>query len=143
MTAYSDLTTIREATRLRPVGYLVKPVSPAGLFAAIQTAIESHTQYRSQVPAGGLANAEPDYFFVKAGNRMVRLRWPDVYCLVAGKNYVQIRQAGTGVTYHLRGTLRFVVQQLVPSSLRGLFRQVNRSTYVTPAGERNQATGFG
>ena len=130
MTAYSDQATIREATRLRPVGYLIKPVNPAVLFAAIQTAIEGYLTARGNPPTVADLTPEPDFFFVKVGNRTVKLRWQQVYCITAGKNYVQIRIVDTAVDYYIRGTLHFVTQQLVPPNLRTLFWQVNRSTYV-------------
>ena len=122
MTAYSDQATILEATRLRPVGYLIKPINPAVLFAAIQTAIENYLTARENPPTVADLTPKPD--------RTVKLRWQQVYCMTAGKNYVQIRIVDTAVDYYIRGTLYFVTQQLVPPDLRTLFWQVNRSTYV-------------
>ncbi|MEJ7663207.1 MAG: response regulator [Hymenobacter sp.] len=49
-TAYNDRDTIRQAARLRPSGYLIKPVNDATLFAAIQTG--HRAQYH---PAAGPA----------------------------------------------------------------------------------------
>jgi len=130
MTAYSDQATIREATGLRPVGYLIKPVNPAVLFAAIQTAIEGYLTAREDPPTVADLSPEPDFFFVKVGKRTIKLRWQQVYRMTAEKNYVQIRTVDTTVDYYIRGTLHFVTQQLVPPNLQTLFWQVNRSTYV-------------
>ena len=68
LTAYNDLDTIRQATRLQPSGYLIKPVNGAALFAAIQTAIErTGTQQPAPCPLPPrAAPPAPDFFFVKA-----------------------------------------------------------------------------
>ena len=131
LTAYSDRDTIVQATRLRPGGYLIKPVNPATLFAAIQTAIQNQVPANKPVVIEKLPSVEaPGYFFVKVGKRNLKLYWQDVYCLEATKNYVQIRVVGTPVTYTVRGTLQSVMQQLVPLPLQPAFQQVNRSTAV-------------
>lgn len=131
LTAYSDRDTIMQATRLRPSGYLIKPVNPATLFAAIQTASQNHVSANQPV-ADKLPSVEeqPNYFFVKVGKRNLKLCWQDVYCLEATKNYVQIRVVDTPVTYAVRGTLQSVMQQIVPSPLQPAFQQFSRSTAV-------------
>jgi DNA-binding LytR/AlgR family response regulator len=130
LTAYSDRQTILEATRQYPSGYLIKPVSPALLFASIQTAIEQHTVQKEELPMAPEFGESPMFFFVKVGNRNMKLYWRDVYCLEAGKNYVQVQVNHSPVEYTIRGTLSFVVHQLVPPALQPQFRQLNRSTYV-------------
>lgn len=130
LTAYTDRETILEATRLRPSGYLIKPTTPAALFATIQTTIES-LHSRSGTDAMPTADTDrPDFFFVKVGSRNIKLLWKDVYCLESSKNYVQIRVVGVPVTYSIRGTLGFVRQQLMPAGLQPMFVQFNRSTIV-------------
>jgi DNA-binding LytR/AlgR family response regulator len=130
LTAYSDRQTILEATRQHPSGYLIKPVSPALLFASIQTAIEQHTAKKEQLSTVLELSESPMFFFVKVGNRNMKLYWRDVYCVEAGKNYVQVRVNHSPVEYTIRGTLSFVMHQLVPPALQPQFRQFNRSTYV-------------
>lgn len=130
LTAYNDRQTILDATRRHPSGYLIKPVSPALLFASIQTAIEQHTARQEELTAHQEPDESPAFFFVKVGNRTMKLYWRDVYCLEAGKNYVQVRVNHSPVDYTIRGTLSFVVHQLVPPALQTQFRQLNRSTYV-------------
>lgn len=130
LTAYFDRDTIMQATQLRPGGYLIKPVNPATLFAAIQTAIQNQVLANKPM-VNKLPDVEvPDYFFVKVGKRNLKLHWQDVYCVEASKNYVQIRVIDTPVTYTLRGTLQSVMQQVVPPTLQTTFQQVNRSTAV-------------
>lgn len=130
LTAYSDRDTIMQATQLRPGGYLIKPVNPATLFAAIQTAIQNKVPANKPVVDKLPSVEAPDYFFVKVGKRSLKLCWQDVYCLEATKNYVQIRVIDTPVTYAVRGTLQSVMQQAVPSTLQPAFQQFNRSTAV-------------
>ena len=134
LTAYADLDTIRQATRLRPSGYLIKPVSGATLFAAIQTALERHrTQAPAPLPAPADAVPAPDYFFVKIGDRTHKLRWAEVAALEAGKNYVILRTAAYRTGYPLRGSLAYVLDQLLPAALRPRFLRVNRGVCLNAA----------
>ena len=132
LTAYSDLDTIRQATRLRPSGYLIKPVNGPTLFAAIQTALERHrTAEAAPLPAE--AAPAPDYFFVKIGDKTHKLRWAEVWALEAGKNYVTLRTAAYRTGYPLRGSLAYVLDQLLPAALRPHFVRVNRRVSLNAA----------
>lgn len=138
LTAYSDLDTIRQATRLQPSGYLIKPVNGPTLFAAIQTALECHrTHAPAPLPAPLPAPAEPaaalDFFFVKIGEKTHKLRWAEVAALEAGKNYVTLRTAAYRTGYPLRGSLAYVLDQLLPAALRPRFLRVNRRTCLNAA----------
>lgn len=135
LTAYSDLDTIRQATRLQPNGYLIKPVNSATLFAAIQTAIERNTTRQpAPLPAPGAAPAlAPDFFFVKNGLHNVKLHWRDVSSLEAGKNYVTLRAPALRLSHAVRGSLTYVLDQLLPSGLREQFIRVNRATALNAA----------
>ena len=141
LTAYNDLDTIRQATRLRPSGYLIKPVNGATLFAAIQTAIERHRTHQPlptpvpASPAAGLPSPEgpPDYFFVKLGDRTHKLHWTEVSAIEAGKNYVTLRTADYKTGYPLRGSIAYVLDNLVPAALREQFLRVNRRTCLNAA----------
>jgi DNA-binding LytR/AlgR family response regulator len=124
LTAYSDTDTIRRATKLQPSGYLIKPVNAATVFAAIQTAIE-HDGGKTADPSG---IERPDFFFVKVGAKNHKLLWDDVFCIEAGKNYVRLRISGSATEYPIRGTLTFVLDQLLPERLEAKFLRVNRST---------------
>ena len=138
LTAYNDLDTIRRATRLHPSGYLIKPVNPAALFAAIQTAMESHvTRQPARLPTSPAESAAllapPPYFFVKIGDRTVKLLWSTIAVLEAGKNYVTLLDSTSGRTFPLRGTLTYVLDYLLPASLRPHFVRVNRCTSLNAA----------
>ena len=129
LTAYSDLNTIREATQLQPSGYLIKPVGGPALFGAIQSALEcaaTHQPAPAPLTAGAPSPVPPDFFFVKLGELTRKLYWADVLRLEAGKNYVTLYSADQRGGYAIRGSLTYVLDQLVPPSLRPLFLRVNR-----------------
>ena len=131
LTAYSDLATIRQATQLRPSGYLIKPVSGPALFAAIQTALEAAATRQPVAPpalatASLTAPSAPEFFYVKLGERTHKLQWMEVQRLEAGRNYVTLYTARQRVGYPLRGSLTYVLDQLLPATLRSQFLRINR-----------------
>lgn len=123
LTAYNDLDTIRQAAKLQPSGYLIKPVNAAAVFATIQTALEKG----NAAPPDTTPVPRPDYFFVRMGARNIKVMWDDIYCIEAGKNYVKLRSAAMKVEYPIRGTLTFVMEQLLPARLTADFLRVSRS----------------
>lgn len=133
LTAYSDLSTIRQATQLQSSGYLSKPVSGPALFAAIQSALEYATARQPAPAPTAAAPAAPDFFFVKLGERAHKLQWADVQRLEAGKNYVTLYPAGQRRGYPLRGSLAYVLEQLVPPALRPQFLRINRRLCLNAA----------
>ncbi len=137
LTAYNDLDTIRRATRLAPSGYLIKPVNAAMLFAAIQAAIESHLTRQPPLlptsPADLQTRAASPYFFVKVADTAHKLYWTQIATLEAGKNYVTLREASTGRTFALRGSLTQLLDQFVPEPVRDAFIRVNRRVCVNAA----------
>ena len=133
LTAYNDFDTIRQATRLRPSGYLIKPVNPAALFAALQTALErtttaTPTTIMALLPLPDPTAEPPDYFFIKHGGQTVKLYWREVASLEAGKNYVTLRLPDLRVNHAIRDSLVSVLDQLLPAALRPQFLRVNRAT---------------
>jgi DNA-binding LytR/AlgR family response regulator len=137
ITAYNDADTIKTASKLLPFGYLIKPVNNATLFATIQMAIE---RFDKKVVAEkpDNVNEKPDFFFVKLGTKTHKVSWEDVYCLEAGKNYVKLRTLAAGLEYPIRGSLSYVVDNMVPTHLSDHFIKVNRSNYLN----RKFITGY-
>ena len=134
LTAYSDLETVRQATALRPSGYLVKPVSSGALFATIQLALDrAATQQPAPLPAPAPAPPAPEFFFVKLGERTHKLYWTEVQRLEAGKNYVTLHVLGQRAGYPVRGSLTYVLDQLLPASMHGRFLRINRRTCLNAA----------
>lgn len=129
LTAYNDVATIRVATAFQPSGYLIKPVNNATLFAAVQVSIERFNNKNVAQPI--IEGVEkPDYFFVKLGVKNRKVFWNEVYCLEAGKNYVKLRSEITGQDYPIRGSLTYVMENLVPAKFRNDFLRINRSVYL-------------
>ena len=134
LTAYSDLATVRQATELRPSGYLVKPVNSGALFAAIQLALDrAATRLPAPPPASAAPPAPPEFFFVKLGERTHKLPWTAVHSMEAGKNYVTLYLTGQQAGYPVRGSLAYVLDQLLPPSLQGRFLRINRRTCLNVA----------
>ncbi len=125
VTAYQDKDAILKASQLRPSAYLIKPITTAAVFAAIQLAMDP-----SPVHPATPSAATPDYFFVKLGQQTHKLLWQQVYCMEASKNYVLLKTVGSRSAYPIRGTLSFVVNQLVPAWLQPNFIRINRSTVI-------------
>jgi DNA-binding LytR/AlgR family response regulator len=123
LTAYSDLETIRTATQLGPSGYLIKPVNPATVFAAVQSAIQNNLNARKAVAE----EEAPDYFFLKLGDKNHRIMWNEIYCIEAGKNYVKLQVAGGQMEYPIRGSMTFVLEELLPKHLEKQFIRISRS----------------
>jgi DNA-binding LytR/AlgR family response regulator len=132
LTGYSDLNMIREATQLRPYAYLIKPATAATLFAALQTTFEltrSPLAVVEKQPVG-VTDSHPDFFFVKVGADRRKIFWKDIAYIAAGKNYVKLCSALTKEEYPIRGTLTFVLEQLLPQSLKNTFVRINRAVSV-------------
>ena len=136
LTAYNDFDTIRRATRLQPSAYLIKPVNPVTLFAALQTAIERTTvantdpftlQPLAPLPDPAATYETPDYFFIKRGGQTIKIYWREVSSLEAGKNYVTLRAPALRLSYSLRGSMAYVLDEMLPESLRPQFLRVNRA----------------
>ncbi len=121
LTAYSDAGIVAKATALHPSNYLVKPVSPPALFAAIQLAIARVQEV--QVPPA----ADLDFFYVKTGVRKQKIPWQEVYCVEASKNYAILWVKGLAGNYPVRGSVAYVLEKLVPERLRDQFFKLDRS----------------
>ena len=133
LTAYTHLDTIRQATRLAPSGYLLKPVNGPALFAAIQSALE-YAATRQPAPAPSATPPPiPDFFYVKLRDQSRKLYWTNIQRLEVGKNYVTLYVAGQRSGYPLRGTLTYVLDQLVPAAIRPRFLRVSRRLALNAA----------
>lgn len=129
LTAYSDRDTIMQAVKQKPSAYLVKPVNEGALFAAIQTALENHqTQTAATLPYD--ETNHPDHFFTKMGNKIMKIKWADVYALTAAKNYVCLITDAQPGGYAIRSSLQQIIAQIVPCNHRSRYIQVNRSTAI-------------
>jgi DNA-binding LytR/AlgR family response regulator len=131
LTAYNDAETIRRAAALLPCNYLIKPVNPAALFAAIQVTLARTIEPRMQEQTE--PGDRPDYFYIKVGSKTHRLSWDDIYCIESGKNYVKLFARDNAAEYPVRGTITFVLDRLVPPRLQQQFFRISRSICLNKA----------
>jgi two-component system, LytTR family, response regulator LytT len=127
LTAFSDKDTIKKAAALLPSAYLVKPVNAASLFAAIQLAIENFSTQKA-VKVDNISTF--DYFFIKQGNKMIKIFWNDIYHLEAVKNYVKIKTKEYNSGLMLRGSLQDVLHNRIPPVTRATFIKINRAEAI-------------
>ncbi len=128
ITASFDAATAKIAVTARPSAYLTKPVHPASLFTAIQTAIQNFsTKTTAHSPKEPV---KEESFFVKQGDKYKKVFWKDVVCLRSEKNYTGLLNAADGSTSYIRSTLPKTLRYLVPGCLQEKFVQLNRSEVV-------------
>ena len=148
LTAFSDSVTVKKAAALQPSAYLVKPINAANVYAAVQIAIQN---FKSLNPATQLSSApeeDLDYFFIKLGQKMVKILWADVYHMEAIKNYVKIKTTTYPLGVLLRSSLQQVLGNMVPAALKNKFIKINRSEaiarrIITALGGGEVATIYG
>jgi two-component system, LytTR family, response regulator LytT len=140
LTAFSDRETIKKAAAYHPSAYLVKPITAANLYAAIQLAVENFSTHKS----AGLENKvdEPDYFFIRHRNNMIKLFWKDIYHMEALKNYVKIKTPEYSSGLMLRGSLQEVLQIMMPDVLKPLFVKINRAEAIPKSIIQKAGDGF-
>ncbi len=145
LTAFSDIDTIKKASALLPSAYLIKPINAPNLFAAVQLAVNNFTQ---QIAANSQKPEVPNYFFVKQGNKLLKLFWQDVYHLESVKNYVKIQTTIHSSHLLLRGSLNQVLQKMIPIAFKNSFIKINRAevvakTIIVKVNDDNIETKYG
>lgn len=125
ITGLDDKAIIQRAARSQPAAYLLKPINEIQLFSAIQLAFENHAKTKVAEPE--MAQAIPNYFFVKIGQTMQRIEWKSVYGLRAIKNYVEVLCHHRSVALPVRGTLKAFLAAKLPEVYREDFVRINRS----------------
>jgi len=119
---------MQEAVAARPSAYLTKPVHTSSLYIAIQNALQ-HFPDRS-VPENNGKDDTLQSFFVKSGNRLLKIDWKDVVYLAAGKNYVSFYNVQDRLEYQVRGSLQHAMSHIIPPAMQHLFVQVNRGEVI-------------
>lgn len=126
MTGISDRQTISDAIKSNPAAYLIKPASPATIFATIQTALQNFSFKENPEPN---KSNNSGYFFIKFRNRLRRIDWKEVVLLTSSDNYT-ILTLLDGYNFPIRSTLKMTKQFLIPKHLCSQFMQVNRKQIV-------------
>lgn len=129
VTAYKDTDTIIKAAKLKPSAYIVKPIEPAALFAALQTAFENYNNDNAAAPPG-TETAIPDHFYAKVGNKLAKVAWSDVFAIVAIKNYIKLLTPDMSGGFLIRTSLSQAHTSLLPNHLQKDFTFISRNTLL-------------
>lgn len=124
-TAYSNYAI--EGFELNALDYLLKPISAERFMKAVNKAIEQIELQRKEVPVGAAAPAEeenPDYIFVKADKKLVKVNFDEVLYIEGLKDYVIIRMDNTRVI-----TLQ-TMKSLEDKLPQNMFKRIHRSYIV-------------
>jgi DNA-binding LytR/AlgR family response regulator len=106
LTAYTDRNTVDKAKETEPYGYIIKPFKEIDIQTAIEIAMYKHGRelqvkkerdmYYSMVEK----QDSSDMMFVKANQRLVKIRYEDIYFIEALKDYVVINTLERRYTIH-------------------------------------------
>jgi DNA-binding LytR/AlgR family response regulator len=115
---------INETAAAMPSAFLTKPFNPASLYISIQSAL--HHFSAGQPTETPKATASADSFFVKLGNKYVRVEWQNVVYLRSETNHTSI-VTNDGGNYMVRSSLQKTLQFIIPDALKTSFVQINRA----------------
>ena len=122
-TAYPNYAL--EGFELNALDYLLKPISLERFMKAVNKAIEQHDlQSRENNPAESSNSDDPDFIFVKADKKLVKVKYDDILYIEGLKDYVIIRMDSDRViTLHTMKSL----EAKMPSDQ---FKRIHRSYIV-------------
>lgn len=120
-TAYDSYAV--EGFELNAIDYLLKPISLERFMKAVNKATEQIDLQKSG-SAGGGGEDDPDFIFVKADKKLIKIKYSDIIYIEGLKDYVIIRQE-TGRVITLQ-TMKSLEAKL-PSNL---FKRIHRSYIV-------------
>lgn len=130
LTAYADESTLAKAKVTEPYGYIIKPFKEIDLHTSIEMALYKH-QRESEVKKERdflyslVENKDSkDILFVKASNKLVKVKTTDIFFVEALKDYVVIHTAHARYTIH--STMKDIEKKLPGSD----FVRVHRSFIV-------------
>ena len=121
-TAYPNYAV--EGFELNALDYLLKPISLNRFIKATNKAIDQinlkkGSQVQAETPKDG-----PDYFFVKADKKLIKVNYKDIIYIEGLKDYVIIRMANSRVI-----TLQ-TMKSLESKLPQGQFKRIHRSYIV-------------
>ncbi|PCJ85991.1 MAG: DNA-binding response regulator [Flavobacteriales bacterium] len=130
LTAYADENTLSKAKVTEPYGYIIKPFKEIDIHTSIEMALYKHGKETEVKKERDMLyqivdnQSTKDIIFVKANQRLVKLRTADVYFVEALKDYVVINTLERRYTIH--STMKDI-QRKLPSAD---FVRVHRSFIV-------------
>ncbi len=130
LTAYTDKDTVNKAKETEPYGYIIKPFKEIDIQTAIEIALYKHgkekqvKKERDYYYSLSEQQDSPDMMFVKANQRLVKIRYADIYFIEALKDYVVINTAERRYTIH--STMKDIESKMPEKD----FARVHRSFIV-------------
>lgn len=106
LTAYTDRDTVDKAKETEPYGYIIKPFKGIDIQTAIEIALYKHSkekevkQERDYYYKLAEQQDSADMIFVKANQRLVKIKYADIYFIEALKDYVVINTLDRRYTIH-------------------------------------------
>lgn len=120
-TAYANYAV--EGFELNAIDYLLKPISLERFMKAVNKAKE-HLDLQKAPGTGSGGEDDPDFIFVKADKKLIKIKYSDIIYIEGLKDYVIIRQE-TGRVITLQ-TMKSLEAKL-PSNM---FKRIHRSYIV-------------
>ncbi len=130
LTAYTDGDTVNKAKETEPYGYIIKPFKEIDIQTAIEIALYKHSkeivvkQERNFYYNLVEKQDSIDMIFVKANQRLVKIKYEDIYFIEALKDYVVINTLERRYTIH--STMK-VIESKMPEKQ---FVRVHRSFII-------------
>ncbi|HEY6161898.1 MAG TPA: response regulator [Bacteroidia bacterium] len=130
LTAYADESTLSKAKVTEPYGYIIKPFKEIDLHTSIEMALYKHQKATDIKKERDFLYSlvenkdSKDIIFVKANQKLVKVRTKDIYFVEALKDYVVINTAHARYTIH--STMKDIEKKLPVSE----FIRVHRSFIV-------------
>lgn len=126
-TAKDDNDHLATAISVRPMGYLLKPISPISLVITINGILQ-HFEEATKVER--TIERPDDNFFVKMGDKYKKLNWNDVVYMRSDQRYTCMFNSCDQKEYPIRSTLIKTLQNIVPQHKLADFVQINRAEAV-------------
>ncbi|MEM6298233.1 MAG: LytTR family transcriptional regulator DNA-binding domain-containing protein [Bacteroidota bacterium] len=126
LTSLQDQKVFERAKRLRPFAYLLKPFDEKNLQRTIELAVARHVQEGQQMdqPTWQDDLLTADYFYIKVGNILKKLKTKDVRYVEADNKHVHL------FTSDASYTIRLSLQEIMAKLQSLNFLQVQRSYVV-------------
>jgi DNA-binding LytR/AlgR family response regulator len=131
-TAYPNYAI--EGFELNALDYLLKPISLERFMKSVNKAIEQFELLNKEDSPAGTDGKNPDYIFVKADKKLVKINYSDILYIEGLKDYVIIRMdKGRVITLQTMKSL----EDKLPSKM---FKRIHRS-YIVSISKINAIVG--
>ncbi len=121
-TAYANYAI--EGFELNAIDYLLKPISLERFMKAVNKAVEQIELQRKDNAATVTVSDDPNFIFVKADKKLIKVSYDEIIYIEGLKDYVIIRQ-DTGRIITLQ-TMKSLEEKLP----KGIFKRIHRSYIV-------------